>query len=133
MIREVRQKAVVKGGRIELPSDLPEGTAVEVTVAPARAVPSLEGLRGRRAEILAIVAKYGGSNLRVFGSVVRGQANPDSDVDFLVELAPGRSLWDLGGMIADLEDLLGVKADVGTVSSLRPEIKDEVLAEARPL
>ncbi|WP_245971557.1 nucleotidyltransferase family protein [Calidithermus terrae] len=91
---------------------------------------TLERLRERKAEILAVAAKHGASNLRVFGSVARGKADGNSDLDLLVDLEEGRSLWDLGGLTADLEDLLGVRVDVGTARSLRPEIRDEVIAEA---
>ena len=67
-----------------------------------------------REEILRIVAKHGGRNVRVFGSVARGDADESSDVDFLVDLEPGRSLFDLGGIQFELEELLGCRVDVVT-------------------
>jgi predicted nucleotidyltransferase len=84
----------------------------------------------RRMEILALAEKYGARNVRVFGSVARGEAHPDSDIDFLVELEPGRSLFDLGGLLYDLQSLLGVEVDVVTEKGLRARIRDQVLQEA---
>jgi predicted nucleotidyltransferase/DNA-binding XRE family transcriptional regulator len=73
---------------------------------------SLSSLRARRNELLAIAARHGARNVRVFGSVARGDARPDSDVDFMVELEPGRTVLDLSDLILDLEDTLGRKVDV---------------------
>lgn len=70
-------------------------------------MPSLESLRKLRAEILAAVARHGASNVRVYGSVARGEAGPDSDIDLLVDMEDGRSLLDLAGLHLELEDLLG--------------------------
>ncbi|MEA5567070.1 nucleotidyltransferase family protein [Anabaena sp. UHCC 0399] len=84
-------------------------------------------------EILRIAAKYGAYNLRVFGSVARGEARPDSDIDFLVDLEPGRNLLDRIGLIQDLEELLNRKIDVAKPSNLHELIKDKVLNEAVPL
>lgn len=92
---------------------------------------TLQDLRTRySSEILAIATRNGASNLRVFGSVARGDAGPESDVDFLVELEPGRSLFDLGGLLMDLQDLLQCPVDVVTPAGLRPRIRERVLAEA---
>jgi predicted nucleotidyltransferase len=63
-----------------------------------------EALKRHRAEILRVAAKYGASDVRVFGSVARGEADERSDIDFVVRLAPGRSLFDLGGLLMDLQD-----------------------------
>lgn len=90
-------------------------------------------LNARRAEILAIAERYGARNVRVFGSVARGDSRPDSDVDILVDLEPGRSLFDLGGLLIDLQSLLGVDVDVVTEKGLRSRIRTEVLREAVPL
>lgn len=90
-------------------------------------------LREKRQQILALAEKYGARNVRVFGSVARGEALPDSDIDFLVELEPGRSLFDLGGLLYELQALLGVDVDVVTVNGLRARIRDRVLREAIPL
>jgi predicted nucleotidyltransferase len=77
-------------------------------------------LRARRDEILAIATLHGATNVRVFGSVVRGEVGPDSDVDFLVDLEGGRSLLDLAKLLVDLEHLLQRRVDVvtETVSAL---------------
>ncbi len=93
----------------------------------------MEELRKRREDILRIAAQHGAKNVRVFGSVARGEATAESDVDFLVELEPGRSLFDLGGLLMDLRDLLGREVDVVTERGLHWYIRDRVLAEARPL
>ncbi len=89
-----------------------------------------ELLRARREEILRIAAKHGAHNVRVFGSVARGEADETSDVDFLVEMEPGRSLLDLGGLLIDLEGLLGRPVDVVTERGLKPRIRPRVLSEA---
>jgi len=89
-----------------------------------------ELLKTRRLEILAIARKYGAHNVRIFGSVARGEARPDSDIDFLVELEPGRSLFDLGGLLYELRNLLGVEVDVVTEKGLRPRIRESVIREA---
>src|ERR687892_2922288 len=90
-------------------------------------------LRSKRDAILAIAARYGARNLRVFGSVVRGEADAASDVDFLVELEPGRSLFDLGGLLMDLQDYLQCRVDVMTPATLKSRIRERVLREAMPL
>ena len=95
--------------------------------------PSIEQLKDQRKEILRLAESYGAKNIRVFGSVARGEADPDSDVDFLVELEPGRSLLDLGGLLMDLQGLLRCDVDVVTVSGLRQRIRQRVLQEAVPL
>jgi len=83
-----------------------------------------------RERILAASAKRGARDVRVFGSVARGDYDSNSDVDFLVELEPGRSLFDLSGLIADLESLLGVKVDVGTYKMLKARNREQILKEA---
>lgn len=92
-----------------------------------------ELLKAKREEILRVCAKYGARNVRVFGSVVRGEADEQSDVDFLVELEPGRTLFDLGGLQYDLEQLLRCRVDVVTERGLKPRIRERVLREAVPL
>lgn len=84
-------------------------------------------------EILRIAARHGAKNIRVFGSVARGDADAASDVDVLVDMEPGRSLLDMGGLLMDLQDLLGCSVDVVTERGLRPRIRDRVLKEAVPL
>ena len=89
-----------------------------------------ELLGQKRVEILSLAAKYGASDIRIFGSVARGTADTDSDIDFLVDLEPGRSLFDLGGLLTDLQQLLGCNVDVITPAGLRPKIRRRVLEEA---
>jgi hypothetical protein len=93
----------------------------------------LQVLEGKRDEILRIAARHGAHNLRVFGSAARGEARPDSDVDFLVDCGPNRSPFFPGGLLADLEDLLGRRVQVLTEPALHPYIRDRVLKEAVPL
>lgn len=92
-----------------------------------------ERLKEKRADILRLCAAYGARNLRVFGSVARGQADARSDVDFLVDMEPGRSLFDLGGLQYELERLLGRPVDVVTERGLKARVRDRVLREAVPL
>jgi predicted nucleotidyltransferase len=92
--------------------------------------PSLAHLARVRAEILAAAARHGATNVRVFGSVARGDADADSDVDFLVDFEPGRSLLDLASLLVELEDLLGHRVDIVTEPGLKTRIRQRVLAEA---
>ena len=94
---------------------------------------TVEQLRRRRTDVLRIAAARGASNIRVFGSVARGDAGPDSDVDILVDLEPGRSLLDLGGLLMDLQGLLGTEVDVVTPAGLKPRNAERILAESVPL
>ena len=94
---------------------------------------TLNTLRGeKRAEILRVAEVHGARNIRVFGSVVRGDNRADSDVDLLVEFEEGKTLFDLIGLKLDLQNLLGATVDVVTPNSLR-YIRDRVLAEALPI
>jgi predicted nucleotidyltransferase len=92
-----------------------------------------ELLQEKREDILRIATRRGASNVRIFGSVARGEADSKSDIDLLVDLEPGRSLFDLGGLLMDLQDLLGHKVDVVTERGLRERIREHVLREAIPL
>lgn len=87
----------------------------------------------RQAEILNRAEVYGCGNVRVFGSVAAGENRPDSDVDFIVDLDQGRGLLDLGGLLSDLHDMLGVDVDLVESRSIHPYIQERVLAEAVPL
>ena len=87
----------------------------------------------KKNQILALAAKHGASNVRVFGSVADGTADEDSDIDFLVDLEADRSLFDLGGLLMDLQQLLGRNVDVVTENGLHWYIKDRVLSEAKPI
>ena len=93
----------------------------------------LEEVQSKRETILRLAARRGARNVRLFGSVARNEAGPNSDVDFLVDLEPGRSLLDLGGLLMDLQHLLGRQVDVITEAGLRPRLRPQVLKEARPL
>lgn len=88
---------------------------------------------GKKKEILKIAARHGARNVRIFGSVARGEAGSDSDVDFLVDMEPGRTLFDMGGLLMDLRDLLGLEVDVVTEQGLKPRIRDRILKEAELL
>jgi predicted nucleotidyltransferase len=95
---------------------------------------TLEELRtSSRDTILALAARHGAQNVRVFGSIARGEATESSDLDLLVELRPERSLMDLGGLLMDLQAQIGVRVDVATERMLRPEVRRRALAEAVPL
>lgn len=90
-------------------------------------------LKEKRADILKLAAKHGATNIRIFGSAARGDAGPDSDIDLLVDVQPVHSAWFPGGLLADLEELLGRKVDIVEPEGLHWFIKDKVLKEAVPL
>ncbi|MEW6233352.1 MAG: nucleotidyltransferase family protein [Chloroflexota bacterium] len=92
-----------------------------------------ELLKEKREDILRIAARHGACNVRVFGSAARGEAEPDSDVDLLVDVGPGRTPFFPGGLIADLEELLGRQVDVVTEDGLHWYIRGSVVKEAVPL
>jgi len=92
-----------------------------------------ELIRQKREEILGLATKRGAFNVRLFGSIARGEERADSDVDFLVDMESGRSLLDLGGLLMDLQELLGRKVDVVTERGLHWYIRDRILNEALPL
>lgn len=87
-------------------------------------------IRKVRSEINCIAAAHGAGNVRVFGSVSRGDADDESDLDLLVDMAAGRSLFDLVALSTELEQTLGVDVDVVTEGSLSPYLRDRILAEA---
>ena len=96
----------------------------------AHTVIKLDDLRRNRPAILAAPARRGARDLRVFGSVASGTATAESDVDVVARFGPERSLLDLGGLKADLEDLLGCSVDVLSEKGLRPEFREAVLRQA---
>lgn len=99
----------------------------ERTITPL----TLNELRARRREIIAVAEKHGASNIRVFGSVARGDVTATSDIDLLVDQDWSRlSSWGGMGLIVELEDLLNCKVDVATVEELKPAIRARVLREA---
>lgn len=87
----------------------------------------------RRTEILETARRHGARNVRIFGSVARGDDDERSDLDFLVEMEPGRSLLDHAGLLLDLEELLGCKVDVLSEKGIKTRMRERVLREARPL
>lgn len=94
---------------------------------------TLEKLRSEKREaLLRLGSQHGVTSIKVFGSVARGESSTGSDVDLLVELAPGRTIFDLAGFLADAEDLLGTRVDVVTASGLK-YIRERVIAEAVPI
>ena len=96
-------------------------------------MPSDRSLMQHRAEILSIATRHGARNVRVFGSLALGQAGADSDVDLLVDAGPHTSPWFPGGLVANLEELLGRRVDVVVPAGLHHLLRDRVLAEAVPL
>jgi predicted nucleotidyltransferase len=92
-----------------------------------------ERIRLHREDILRVAAKHGARSVRLFGSVARDVADDRSDIDFLVEMEEGRSLFDLGGLQHDLEHLLGCPVDVTTERGLKARIRELVMQEAVPL
>ncbi len=93
----------------------------------------IELLEEFRAEIMAIARRHGVDSIRVFGSVARGEAGPDSDVDLLVTISGQTSPWFPGGLVADLEDLLGRSVQVVTEQGLHDLLREQVMSEAVPL
>ena len=94
---------------------------------------TLELLRQRREDIRRIAAKHGARNIRVFGSVARGEAGPESDIDLLVEKGPSTSSWFPAGLVLELEEMLGRRVEIVTDKALDPYLRDCVLREAVPL
>ena len=90
-------------------------------------------IKEKREEILHIAEKHGARNVRIFGSVARGEADEKSDIDLLVEMEPGRSLLDHAALWLDLQDLLGRKVDVVSENGIKARIRGRVLKEAIPL
>lgn len=90
-------------------------------------------VQSRRREILVLAARHGARNLRLFGSAARGEDSPESDVDLLVDMEPGRSLFDLIALKLDLEELLQRGVDVVTTSSIHWLLRRRILREARAL
>lgn len=90
-------------------------------------------IRDKRDDIFRLSELHGARNVRVFGSVARDEAGPESDIDFLVDLEQGRSLLDLGGLLVDLEQLLGRRVDIVTERGLHWYLRDTIIKEARPL
>lgn len=94
---------------------------------------ALEALRARESEIQSIAARHGAGNLRIFGSVARGDATPESDVDFLIDVVGPTTPWFPGGLLVELESLLDRRVDLVIARSLHPLIRESVLKDAVPL
>lgn len=92
-----------------------------------------ELLQARRIDILDLAHQYGAYNVRIFGSVARGEADSKSDIDFLVEMESDRTLLDMGGLLMELRELLGTPVDLVTETGLKQRIRQRVLQEAIPL
>ena len=90
-------------------------------------------LKEKRNDILNLAAKHGAYNVRVFGSVARGEDRPDSDVDLLVDVGTATSSWFPAGLILDLEQILGRQVEIVTERGLNPHLREHVLREAVPL
>jgi uncharacterized protein len=133
----IQGQALKTENGLKQPCHLP-GTAIDLPgilcyyLAKGK-IMGIEELKKNRDKIYAIASKYGAKHVRIFGSVATGKTSSNSDIDFLVDLAPGRSLFDLGGLLMDLHDLLGCEVDVVTEKGLRDRIRERVLKEAVPL
>jgi len=92
-----------------------------------------ERFKRHRDAVIALAVNHGAQKPRVFGSVVRGEAGPESDIDLLVKMEEGRSLFDLSALVLDLQELLGVKVDVVSEDGLYWLLLRRILKEARPL
>jgi predicted nucleotidyltransferase len=90
-------------------------------------------VRSKRSDILRIAARHGATRVRLFGSVARGEAGAESDIDFLVDMERGRSLMDRAALMLDLEQLLERRVDVATERGLKERIRERILREAVPL
>ncbi len=91
---------------------------------------TLQTLAERRSQILGLAERYRAGEVRVFGSVARGDNKENSDLDLLIKPQPGCSLFDLGGLLEDLEELLGCRVDLVTDDGLKPRLRERVLKEA---
>ena len=98
-----------------------------------RIMSTLKTLQSKKNQIIELAAKYGASNVRLFGSVCRGDEREDSDVDLLVDMQESRNLFDLIGLQQDLEKMLGKKVDVITPNGIHRHLRGRILAEAAPL
>lgn len=90
---------------------------------------TFDEIQRKKGEILAVARKHGIINMRVFGSVVRGEDNPQSDIDLLVELEDGRTLFDMGGAVVKLEELLGRKIDIVTERGLHWYLREKIMKD----
>lgn len=96
--------------------------------APTDGTPTMGLIRARREEILDAAARHGATNVRIYGSVARGEARPVSDIDVLVDMEEGSSLLDLAALHLELEDILGFPVEIGT--DVKPRLRERVRADA---
>jgi predicted nucleotidyltransferase len=96
-------------------------------------MPTFEEVIARREEVLRLAELYRTTNVRIFGSVARGEATDQSDIDFLITPKPGCSLFDLGGLLMDLQDLFHCKVDVVTEDGIKPRAREHILRDAIPI
>ncbi len=96
-------------------------------------VPTLEMLRNRRTDILQIAERRGVKNVRVFGSVARGEDTANSDIDLLVDLPPHFSLLDFSGLVREMQEVVGRRVEIASAAHLREEFRDGILRDARLL
>lgn len=101
-----------------------------MTKAAGTVVGGMTGILDRRNEIVSVAARFGATNVRVFGSAVRGEMGEGSDLDLLVRMKEGASLFDLVGLSQELEDALGIEVDVLSERGLSPYLRDRILSEA---
>jgi uncharacterized protein len=106
------------------------GARVAAAVVSLPSTPIARRLASHRREIIEAAARYGARNVRAFGSVARGDGTSGSDIDLLVDLPPRTGILTLGAIAREVERLIGVPADVVPASTLRPELRDRILAEA---
>ncbi len=90
---------------------------------------TLQELRQTREQILQVAARHGAGNVRVFGSLARGESSATSDLDFLVDMAPDRTLMDLGGLLVERQETLRQPVDVATEAMLRPKVREQALRD----
>ncbi len=94
---------------------------------------TVEEIVTNREEVLRVAAKHGAGNVAVFGSVARGDATPESDIDFLIDIVGETTPWFPGSLVAELEELLGRRVQIVLRRSMSPLIRESVLKDARPL
>jgi predicted nucleotidyltransferase len=121
------------GQRLELRSSDANKRTASVSSMRGQLGPLAQHLRRRRSRLLDSARAHGVRRVCAFGSIARGEARPTSDIDLLVELAPGRTLLDLLGFRDEATEILGVPVDVATPDMLKERIRTEILAEAVPL
>jgi predicted nucleotidyltransferase len=92
-----------------------------------------EQIAQKRNTVVVVAQKYGATNIRLFGSVARGEERPDSDIDILVDLQPGRSIFDLGGLLMELEALFSRPVDVITEDGIKPRMRERIMKEVLPV